>query len=180
MGKKKLPLNQISSIVISLLFANGDSLTSSSLAKLVKVSKQEIKEALEEAKKILKFSGLKIINSAENYQLVTASANSSFVKKLVKNKEEEKIGGAGLEVLAIVAYRKPATEEEIEMIRGVRSSRAIRNLMIKGLIISKEEKGVIKYYPALRFLRSLGIEKIEELPAYQELANDKKLESFLN
>jgi len=85
-----LPLNQISSIVISLLFANGDSLTSSSLAKLVKVSKQEIKEALEEAKKILKFSGLKIINSAENYQLVTASANSSFVKKLVKNKEEEK------------------------------------------------------------------------------------------
>ena len=101
------------------------------------------------------------------------------MKKLVEHREEEKIGKASMEVLAIIAYRKPVTEEEIEMIRGIKSSRAIRNLMIKGMIVLKEVNGVKKYSPSLKFLRSLGIKKVEDLSAYQELAGDEELNNFL-
>jgi len=179
MKQEKISLSRISQIIISLLFVSDIPLTSSNLAKLIKTSKKRVNLALEKAKKILEFSGLEVINTDRKYQLVTDPINANFVKKLVKHREEEKIGKASMEVLAIIAYRKPVTEEEIEMIRGIKSSRAIRNLMIKGMIVLKEVNGVKKYSPSLKFLRSLGIKKVEDLSAYQELAGDEELNNFL-
>ncbi len=174
-----MPLNQTSSIIISLLFASGDPLSVYNLAKLIKISREETEKALAKAREVLETTGLRIISSAGKYQLVTDPAQASFVKKLVKKKEEKTLGGAGLEVLAITAYRKGATEEEIEMIRGVKSSRAIRNLMIKGMLVSKGKKGAPRYYPSLSLLRSLGVESEEDLPDYQKFAENEKLRNFL-
>lgn len=174
-----MSLNKISQIIISLLFVSDVPLTSSSLAKLIKISKTKVSLALKQVAKTLELSGLKVVTANGRYQLVTDSVNASFVKKLIKRREEEKIGKASMEVLAIIAYRKPVTEEEIEMIRGIQSSRTIRNLTIKGMIVLKEVNGVKKYSPSLKFLKSLGIEKVEDLSAYQELAEDEKLKNFL-
>ena len=57
----------------------------------------------------------------------------------------------------------------------------LRNLLIKGLIDSKEEQGglITKYSITIDFLRHLGINSVEELPDYDKLNSDENLQRIL-
>ena len=68
------------------------------------------------------------------WQLVTVSSLSPYLERLAIVPTPAALSQAALEALAIIVYKQPITRSEVEMIRGVKSDRAIGTLIARGLI----------------------------------------------
>ena len=80
----------------------------------------------------------------------------------------------------MVVYQGPVSRPEIDQVRGVNSSFILRNLMVRGLVervTSEKDSRRYLYQPTLDLLRHLGLEKISDLPEYEEVK--KELANFL-
>jgi segregation and condensation protein B len=85
---------------------------------------------------------------------------------------QQRLSNAGLETLAIIAYRQPITRGGIEAIRGVNSDGAVSTLLARDLI---EEVGrahapgrPVLFGTTVRFLEHFGLEKPEDMPPLPE------------
>ncbi|MFH1678258.1 MAG: SMC-Scp complex subunit ScpB [Candidatus Omnitrophota bacterium] len=124
--------------------------------------------------------GIRIIEVAGGFQMVTAPEVSSFLKKFYQ-KAPEKLTGATLETLSIIAYKQPITRMEIEGIRGVDVSFIVKNLTNKGLVrIAGRRKSPGRpfvYATTRQFLEYFGLKSLQELPKigeFTKIAEDKK------
>lgn len=117
-------------------------------------------------------SGIKLIDVAGGYQMVTSPNYANFIKKFYKKKHSEKLTLPSLETLSIIAYKQPVTKVEIESIRGVNVDGVIKNLLEKGLIRIVGKKEVIGrpfvYGSTRNFLEYFGLNSLEELPPVEE------------
>ena len=84
-----------------------------------------------------------------------------------------KLSMAGLETLAIIAYRQPITAPEIAELRGVTSASSVRTLLDKKLITTAGRKPVVGtpflYKTTKEFLVHFGLSDLSELPKPEEL-----------
>ncbi|MFA6183675.1 MAG: SMC-Scp complex subunit ScpB [Parcubacteria group bacterium] len=176
---------KIKSIIESILFARGEEISFLQLAKVIEAKKSEITVAVEELIDEYKENkkGFNIIKNGENIQLVTNAQNAEWVEKTIKRNLQESLSRTALEVLAIVAYRGPVSRADIEAIRGVNSSFTLRNLLMRGLIIKNtnenDQRGYL-YNISVEFIKKMGLGQIEELPNYENLSKDKRVESIIN
>ncbi|MEF3691678.1 MAG: SMC-Scp complex subunit ScpB [Candidatus Moraniibacteriota bacterium] len=176
---------KIKSIIESVLFIGGEELSVGHLAKILEIKKELVLANLDELAKEYrnKNSGILIIKNGENYQMVTNSENSTWVEKTIKRNLQENMSRTALEVLAIVAYRGPVSRAEIEAIRGVNSSFTLRNLLMRGLIFrgvnESDQRGYL-YNISMDFIKKMGMKKIEDLPEFEVLSKDKRVESIIN
>ena len=137
---------------------------------------QTIKNIIEELKEDYdqRNSGIKIVEVAGGYQMVTSPYYSNFVKKFYKIKHSEKLTMPSLETLSIIAYKQPVTKIEIESIRGVNVDGVIKKLLEKSLIRIIGRKEVVGrpfvYGTTRNFLEYFGLNNIDELPDLEELA----------
>lgn len=119
--------------------------------------------------------GLRIVEVAGGYQMITAPELVAQVKKYYRQRQSEKLTGPSLETLAIVAYKQPVTRLEIESIRGVNVDGVIKNLMEKNLIRISGRKNIIGrpfvYGTTRQFLEYFGLKSLEELPKMEEFSN---------
>ncbi len=101
---------------------------------------------------------------------------------MTKEETESELTRPQLETLTIIAYRGPITKPEIEHIRGVNCSIILRNLLMRGLIIEKEDKVKLQpvYTIASELLRKLGVHGVEELPDYEDLHKNAKIGQLLD
>src|SRR4030042_5199027 len=80
---------------------------------------------------------------------------------------------AGLEALAVVAYRQPLVKAEIDRIRGVDVSGALKGLLEKKLVRIMGRKDVpgkpIIYGTTRKFLEVFNLRDLSELPTLREL-----------
>lgn len=168
------------SAIVSVLFVHGEAIKLGKLAKVLGEEEAIVQEILnlKELKNLIK--GLKIVQSGDEIQLVTDPRNADFVRRVVKNKEEEKLGQGSLEVLSIIAYQGPITKNDIELIRGVNSSQSIRNLMIKGLITEDSNKGIVRYVVTTKLLNALGVAEVQELPQFSSIKEDQQIKNLLS
>jgi len=117
--------------------------------------------------------GIRIIEIAGGFQMITSSNLAPFIKKLYKQHRAERLSRPALETLAIIAYKQPVTRVEIESLRNVNIDGIIKNLLDKNLIRvtgRKKAPGRPKVYGTSRqFLEYFGLKSLEELP---------KLENF--
>ena len=162
------------SIIESLLFISGEPMGFKKLAKITSINEGELKlSAGVLAKKYRdENSGLRILIKENKIQMVTAGENSEFVDKFLKADIEGELSRATSEVVSVVAYRGPISRMEIEEIRGVNCSFTLRHLMIRGLIerINKpDDARAYLYKISFNFLKTLGVERVEDLPKYEEL-----------
>ena len=134
-----------------------------------------IRKILEELKTEYSNSncGMRIIEVAGGFQMVTAPELSSFLKKFYQ-KPPERLSRPTLETLAIIAYKQPITRMEIESIRGVDVSGITRGLIIKGLVRAAGRKRApgrpFVYVTTRQFLEYFGLKCLEELPKVGEFA----------
>lgn len=176
---------KLKSIIESILFARGEEIEYAQLAKIIEVDEEAIKQAVEEL--ISEYNaaqrGFNIVKNEKAIQMVTNPDNAEIVEKTIKKNLQENMTKTALEVLAIVAYRGPVSHSDIEAIRGVNSSFTLRNLLMRGLIIKNvndnDQRGYL-YSIATEFIKKMGIGKIEELPDYENLSKDKRVESIIN
>lgn len=88
-------------------------------------------------------------------------------------RQSQKLSRAGLETLAIIAYRQPITRADIETIRGVSCGEVLRTLLEAHLVTitgRAEELGRPMLYGTTRhFLEVFGLSSIKDLPSIAEL-----------
>lgn len=167
----------IKSQIESLLFTSGHALSYKKLAEVLNISENEIGNIIKELANdyVKNNSGLRLIFLDNKVQLVAAPESVEVVKKLVKSDFEEDLSQAALETLAIIAYRGPISRVAIESLRGVNCSFILQSLAIRGLIDRKnnpEDGRSYIYNVTFDFLKHLGLNKLEELPNYNDLKNE--------
>jgi len=173
------------SAIESLLFISGESLSFSRIGKTLSVSEEEIKKVvgvLAERYEASPEAGLMIVRDERSAELATKPSNARFVEALTKSALQEHMSKAALEVLSVIAYRSPVSRAEIDAIRGVNCSFTLRNLLLRDLISREgnpsDSRGYL-YRPTLKFLETLGIGHISELPDYETLSEDERLRMIL-
>jgi len=177
--------NKLLSVVESLLFASGDPVKVSKIAKIIGIKTSEAEAAIEKLAQGYKerSGGLSIIRKEESFQMVTNSENSSTVEKMVKHEIEGSLSSAALEVVSIIAYKGPISKPDIESIRGVNCAYTLRNLLIRGLIERrsnpKDARGYV-YEISFDFLRKLGVDSVKNIPDYDRLSVDERAQSIIN
>lgn len=116
--------------------------------------------------------GIKLVEVAGGYQLVTSPNYAQFIKKFYKLRHAERLTMPSLETLSIIAYKQPVTKIEIESIRGVNIDGVIKNLQEKNLIRIVGRKEVIGrpfvYGTTRNFLEYFGLNSLDELPDIEE------------
>lgn len=147
------------------------------LSDTLGVSKDKVTSSVGELSESLKERGVRVVVNNDEVSLVTAPEMSGIIEKIIKEERERDLGKAGIETLAIVAYKGPVTKKEIEYIRGVNSQYALRSLLLRGLVersSSKDDERMMVYSITVDALRYLGLSHISDLPEYNE--NRKQLE----
>lgn len=162
------------SIIESLLFVSGDPLNIKEIALILECSEEYTYNLLQELRDIYEEEqrGILLISMNNEYMFVTKSENSDYVQKLLKTNNRQALSRAALETLAIVVYRQPITRVEIDEIRGVKSDKAVQNLLEKNLIRESGRKKVpgrpIMYVTTDEFLRYFGLQGLNEMPSLEE------------
>lgn len=178
-------ITHLISALESLLFVSGEPLAFTRLAKILKISDEKtinVIQKLTEKYARDTESGLMLIVKDKKVILATKTENTSFVEALTKSAFQENLSKAALEVLSIIAYRAPITRVEIEAIRGVNCSFTLRNLLLRDLIERQgnpEDLRGYVYFLTFKFLQSLGMKNVNELPDYETLSQDERLKIIL-
>ena len=96
------------------------------------------------------------------------------ITRALEQRRAPKLSQASLEVLAVVAYFQPVTRAYIEQMRGLDSSYTVGVLTERGLI---EPCGHLEavgrptlYRTTDLFLRTMGVESLEDLPPLPEIS----------
>ncbi len=158
----------------AVLFSSGEPMEKKRLLALLAVSAPELEEAIGILHEAMKGHGLALIETEDELELRTAADAAPIVKKLREAELSRDLGKASLETLALVLYRGSATRGEIDWVRGVNSSAAIRALTLRGLLERTEDatdKRRARYKPTVDALAHLGVSKREDLPRYAEFTN---------
>ena len=126
--------------------------------------------------------GVVIQKIDDQIQLATSAENAKLVKDFIKAETTGELTRAALEALTIIAYRGPVSRADIEQIRGVNCAIILRNLLIRGLIASSQDKRKMQttYNITFDFLQFLGLKEQSELPDYQKLNSSESLEKIIN
>ncbi|MBI4653246.1 SMC-Scp complex subunit ScpB [Candidatus Kuenenbacteria bacterium] len=177
-------MSNLKSTIESLLFVSNKPFSIKKLSQIVKVKEVEIEKEIQEL--IKKYNGdlnkgIQIIKNGSQYQMATNPQNAEIIQNFLKEEITGELSRPSLETLTIIAYRGPITKPELEQIRGINCGLILRNLLIKGLIETREDKKLnqIFYTITFDFIRYLGINDIKELPDYDKLSKNKSLEEFL-
>jgi segregation and condensation protein B len=119
---------------------------------------------------------LELRQIAGGWQILTAADLGPVVQRLEKVRKAEKLSGAALETLAVVAYRQPVTKAEIEAIRGVQAGPMLRMLVDRGMVRVAGRADVpghpLQYGTTRGFLERFGLGSLDELPRDSELSKD--------
>jgi segregation and condensation protein B len=112
--------------------------------------------------------GLRLWEAADGYIFTTNPSHSDFVQKVVGEKPVE-LSKAQVEVLAIIAYRQPLTRVDVDEIRGVDSSFALKRLLQLNLVkILGKSEGLgrpLLYGTTKFFLEFFALNSLRDLPA---------------
>ena len=151
-------------VLEAILFSTDVPLSAGKLAEIVGMdSTKPIKDCIEQLNRGYqqRQAAYRIEERAGGYQLLTLPQYADYIERLVKKKDEGRLTPAGLETLAIVAYKQPLTRASIEAIRGVACGEVLRSLMEHNLvkIVGRaEEVGRPMLYGTTRyFLEVFGL-----------------------
>lgn len=159
----------------AILFAYGEAIKIDRLSDFLKISKEELSDLVENLQKFYKSNknGLQIVFKGNTIQLVSNPMFGKDIAEFLDKRINEPLTRAAMEVLSIIAYRGPMTRSQIEHIRGVNCSFMIRNLAIRGLIEKGDNPASPRSYlysVTGDFIKSMGIERIEQLPDFELLS----------
>ncbi|MFM1902839.1 MAG: hypothetical protein RLZZ440_739 [Planctomycetota bacterium] len=153
------------------LFLAREPLTTRRLAKLARLSDgTRARTLLRELRALQEAAGsaIRVEQIAGGFQLLSRAAFGPWIRRLHDHPGAGRLSQAGLETLAIVAYRQPVTRAEIEAIRGVGSEEMLRQLLERDLVAvggRADDLGRPNVYVTTRrFLEAFGLPRLEDLP----------------
>src|SRR3984957_4653514 len=117
--------------------------------------------------------GVEIRAVAGGYRVYTKPQHHDLVRRFIKSlRPPLRLTMPALETLAVIAYKQPVTQPEIQEIRGVNCAGVIETLLEKRLVTTAGRKQVIGrpilYRTSKDFLMRFGLSDLEELPSLKE------------
>jgi len=116
--------------------------------------------------------GLTVEQVAGAFRLATKPAVGAMVRQFFRQRNRTRLSPAALETLAIIAYRQPITVPEIQAMRGVDPSGALKSLLEKSMVRILGRKKVVGnpllYGTTKQFLVHFGLNQLEDLPSIEE------------
>ena len=162
-----------------LLFASPDPLSEARLADLLeRPDPERVRATLARISESLAAAGLPIVlqKIAGGWRFLSDPAHGAVLERLRSSARPERISAAGLETLAIVAYRQPVTKAEIEAIRGVQAGPILRTLVDRGLVRVTGRADLpgspLQYGTTREFLERFGLASLKSLPRDGELVEE--------
>ncbi len=172
---------KLESKIEGLLFYKGEDVQIKILAQLLKVSEEEIEEALKKLESSLTDRGLVLVRKDDSVVLGITGELSPLIESIRKDEITKELTKSSLETLSIVLYKNGVSRSEVDYIRGVNSSFILRNLLVRGLIekiIDPKDSRRVLYRPTFDTLSFMGVSSIDQLPKYNEVRN--QLQEVIN
>ena len=169
---------ELLSVIEAILFAAGDPVPASRIALVTGEETQTIVSAARELAAAYEENrcGMRLV------QLCSAPEYADFIRRALEQRKPPKLSQPALEVLAIVAYFQPVTRAYIDQVRGVDSAYTVTTLLERGLI---EACGKLDapgrpslYRTSALFLRTMGMQSLDELPVLPDLSSDEGAEKL--
>lgn len=156
----------------AFLFVEGGTMSKRALASKLHIDESALQEVLASLLHQLEGRGLALIQTETEVSLAVSPSVSGIVES--EFKEDQSLGDAGLEALAIILYRGASTKSRIDYIRGVNTSSTLRTLLSRGLIEragNPADSREYLYRPTTELLAHLGVAHIEDLPDYGKISS---------
>jgi segregation and condensation protein B len=161
-------------VIEALLFASETPLTAERMAEILPdTEKKEIASLLEGLMREYEArgGGICLREVAGGFQFRTRTDLAPWIRKL-KAGRPAMLSPAAMETLAVVAYRQPLVKSEIDRIRGVDASGALKGLLDKKIVRIVGRKDVpgkpIIYGTTRKFLEIFNLKELSELPTLRE------------
>ncbi len=170
-----MDLTELQRAIEAILFAAGERMEAERIAMALEADVKDVMQAADALADAYAFErrGIRILKLEKGYQMVSSGEMADYVTKALETRKPPKLSASQLETLTIVAYYQPATKAMVEQIRGVDSSYSVAALMNKKLIEEAGRLNVpgrpIQYKTTPDFLRTFGIESLEELPPIEKV-----------
>jgi segregation and condensation protein B len=173
--KKSMTPVELKSALEAVIYAADEPATLEQLANVLGEEKHVVRAVLDElvASYASDERGVEIRAVAGGYRVYTKPQHHDLVRRFIKSlRPPLRLTMPALETLAVIAYKQPVTQPEIQEIRGVNCAGVIETLLEKRLIITAGRKQVIGrpilYRTSKDFLMRFGLGDLEELPSLKE------------
>jgi segregation and condensation protein B len=157
-------------IVEALLFVGGPPLTAEGACAVVHgLTPARFHEAAARLNLAYRAQGrpYRILPRGGGLEMVLRPAFLALKGRLHGAAREARLSQAALDTLSLVAFRQPVTRKEVDALRGADSLPQLRQLVRLGLIAVRGGEEAA-YTTTRRFLETLGIESIEDLPRAED------------
>ena len=166
---------EVQRAIEAVLFAAGEPVEIAQLSRVLEADEKDIISAADALSDELSFNrrGIRIVRLEKSYQMASSGEMADYITQALETRKPPKLSASQLETLTIIAYYQPATKAMVEQLRGVDSSYSIGALLNKKLIEDAGRLNVpgrpIQYKTTANFLRTFGIESLEDLPAIEKV-----------
>ena len=166
---------ELARICEAVLFAAGEPVETERLCFVTETDPEELRAVMKELMDLYAFErrGIRILRLEDSWQMCSQNDLAPWVTKALETRKPPKLSASQLETLTIIAYYQPTTKAFVEKLRGVDSSYSVSALLNKKLI---EENGRLEapgrpilYRTTPDFLRTFGLESLEELPEMEKV-----------
>lgn len=172
---------QIRQIIEALLFSSHEPVSIDKLRETIAstfaIGRGQIQKILSDLKAECETHnrGFQLDEIAGGYLLRSAKEAAPYVEQMHQSRRGEKISKAGMEVLAIIAYKQPITRGEINQIRSVDSSGPLRSLLDRNLIQVVGQASTPgrprQFGTTKEFLKHFGLKSAKDLPTLTDELN---------
>jgi segregation and condensation protein B len=163
-------------IIEALLFVGGPPLTAIRACEIVRgLTPEQFGHAIDELTQSYRKQGrpYAVQPSGRGFELALRPRYQRVMEKLHGGVREARLSNAAVDVLALVAYRQPATKAEIDSLRGAESGSLLRQLVRRGLIQiayrGDANQKEVSYGTTPRFLEMFGLQSLDDLPRTRDL-----------
>jgi segregation and condensation protein B len=167
-------------ILEAILLASPEPLPVKRISDVMGLDERDVRHLIDDLRKDYQQPGrgLYLTEMAGGLVLTTRPEFADYVEKLLQPRHKG-LSHAGLETLAIIAYRQPITKAEIEAVRGVSVDSALETLLEKRMIREvgrKESPGrPILYGTTREFMQYFGLKDLSDLPQLEVDTSDAAL-----
>lgn len=173
-------IKKLQAVIEAILFTMGEAVELNRIAAAVEHDEDTVRKIIHNMMDQYEAEdrGVQIIELDGAFQMCTKATMYESLIKIAHVPKKHVLTDVLLETLSIIAYKQPITKIEIEAIRGVKCDHAVNKLVEYNLVCEMGRLDApgrpILFGTTEEFLRSFGIQSIEELP----VPNPEKVEDF--
>jgi segregation and condensation protein B len=163
-------------IVEALLFVGGAPLTAQRVGEVIRgFTPEQFTDAVDALNRAYRLQNrpYAILSQEDGCYLTLRPKYKGVLERLYGGQREARLSTAAIDVLALVAYRQPATKAEIDSLRGADSGSLLRQLVRRGLVQvayrGDAAQREVSYGTTPRFLAWFGLQSLDDLPRTQDL-----------